>query len=76
MFHGIGVSKGIAIGQSYVFYRERPEILEYAIAPKRIEHEIARFHTARAQAQKQLEAIKLKFSVDVPHDITHFIDTH
>ncbi|MDQ1363869.1 MAG: phosphoenolpyruvate-protein phosphotransferase system enzyme [Pseudomonadota bacterium] len=76
MFHGIGVSKGIAIGQAYVLYRERPEILEYAIAPGRIEHEIARFHTARAQAQKQLEAIKQKFSADVPHDITHFIDTH
>lgn len=76
MFHGIGVSKGIAIGQAQIFYRERPEIFEYAIAPKRIEHEIARFHTARAHAQKQLEAIKLKFSSDVPHDITHFIDTH
>lgn len=76
MLHGVGVSKGIAIGQAHVFYRERPEILEYAIAPKRIEHEIARFHTARAQAQKQLEAIKLKFSIDLPHDIMNFIDTH
>ena len=76
MFHGIGVSKGIAIGQAYVFYRERPEILEYSIAPARVEHEIARFNMARAQAQKQLAAIKQKFSSDVPHDIMHFIDMH
>lgn len=76
MFHGIGVSKGIAIGQAYVLYRERPEVQEYAIAPKRIEHEIARFNTARAQAQQQLESVKLKYSGDIPQDILHFIDTH
>jgi phosphotransferase system enzyme I (PtsI) len=76
MFNGIGVSKGIAIGQAYVLYRERPEILEYAIAPKRIEHEIARFNQARQQAQAQLQAIKQKLSSDLPQDITHFIDTH
>ena len=76
MLHGIGVSKGIAIGQAYIFYRERPEIFEYTIAPNRVEHEIARFHTARHQAQKQLEAIKQKFSSDVAHDFTNFIDTH
>ncbi len=75
MFNGIGVSKGISIGQAYVLYREMPEVREYAIAPKRIKHEIERFHRARKEAQQQLEDIKLKITDDIPKDITQFIDT-
>ena len=75
MFNGIGVSKGIAIGQAYVLYRELPEVREYAIAPQRIEHEIERFHRARKEAQQQLESIKTRIADDVPKDITQFIDT-
>ncbi|HEY9050657.1 MAG TPA: phosphoenolpyruvate--protein phosphotransferase [Gammaproteobacteria bacterium] len=76
MFNGVGVSKGIAIGNAYVLCREQPEIREYAIAPQRIEHEIQRFDRARKKAGKQLQAIKRKISTDVPEDITQFIDTH
>ncbi len=76
MFNGIGVSKGIAIGNAYVLCRDQPEIREYAIAPQRIEHEIQRFHRARKKAGKQLQAIKRKISKDMPQDITQFIDTH
>jgi phosphotransferase system enzyme I (PtsI) len=75
MFNGIGVSKGIAIGQAYVLYREQPEILEYTIEDGRIEDEIKRFHRARKLAQNQLNNIKLKISSDVSQDITLFIDT-
>ncbi|TNF37619.1 MAG: phosphoenolpyruvate--protein phosphotransferase [Gammaproteobacteria bacterium] len=76
MFNGIGVSKGIAIGNAYVLCRDQPEIREYAIAPQRVEHEIQRFHRARKKAGLQLQAIKSKISNDVPKDITQFIDTH
>jgi len=76
MFNGIGVSKGIAIGQAYVLYREQPEILEYTIDQDRIEHEIKRFHRARKLAQHQLNEIKLKITNEVPKDITLFIDTN
>lgn len=76
MFNGIGVSKGIAIGDAYVLYRELPEIREYAIASQRIEHEIQRFQRAKKEAQSQLEGIKQKIADDVPKDITQFIDTH
>jgi len=75
MFNGIGVSKGIAIGQAYVLYREQPEILEYTIEQHRIENEIERFHRARKLAQVQLNEIKLKVTADIPKDITLFIDT-
>ena len=76
MFNGIGVSKGIAIGQAYVLYREQPEILEYTIEHDRIEDEIKRFHRARKLAQHQLNEIKLKITNEVPQDITLFIDTN
>ncbi|MDH5472214.1 MAG: phosphoenolpyruvate--protein phosphotransferase [Gammaproteobacteria bacterium] len=75
LLNGIGVSKGIAIGQAYVLYREQPEIREYNIPKKRINHEIKRFHTARKQAQKQLHDIKQKIANDVPQDISQFIET-
>ena len=75
MFNGIGVSKGIAIGQAYVLYREQPEILEYTIEQDQIENEIERFHRARKQAQIQLNEIKLKVIENIPKDITLFIDT-
>ena len=75
MFNGIGVSKGIAIGQAYVLYREQPEILEYTISKGQINDEIKRFNRARKLAQSQLNEIKLKISSDVPKDITQFIDT-
>ena len=76
MFNGIGVSKGIAIGQAYVLYREQPEVREYTIDKSRIQHEIKRFHRARKQAQQQLQDIKQKITDDVPKDITQFIDTN
>jgi phosphoenolpyruvate-protein phosphotransferase (PTS system enzyme I) len=76
MFNGIGVSKGIAIGQAYVLYREQPEVREYSIDKSRIQHEIKRFHRARKQAQQQLQDIKKKINDDVSKDITQFIETN
>ncbi|MCW9012637.1 MAG: phosphoenolpyruvate--protein phosphotransferase [Gammaproteobacteria bacterium] len=76
MFNGIGVSKGIAIGQAYLFYREQPEVPEYTIDESRLDNEIERFYRARNRAQQQLVDIKEKISSDVPQDITQFIDTN
>jgi phosphoenolpyruvate-protein phosphotransferase (PTS system enzyme I) len=73
---GIGVSKGICIGQAYVFYRELPEVLEYSISKYAADEEVIRFEDARAEAQRQLNNIKNTISSDTPHDITLFIDTH
>jgi len=76
LLNGIGVSKGIAIGQAYVLYREQPEIREYNIPENRVKHEIIRFHTARKKAQQQLQEIKQKIADDVPQDISQFIETN
>ena len=73
---GIGVSKGICIGNAYIYHRELPEVLEYSISKFDAEKEIQRFNAARQQALIQLRDIKDTISSDTPHDITQFIDTH
>jgi len=73
---GIAVSKGICIGQAYVYYRELPEVLEYSISKYDVDKEIKRFEMAREEAQLQLKNIKNTIVKDTPHDITQFIDTH
>lgn len=73
---GIGVSKGICIGEAYIYYRELPKVLEYSISKYDADNEIKRFEDARAQALLQLKDIKNTISSDTPHDITQFIDTH
>lgn len=73
---GIGVSRGICIGQAYVYYRELPEVMEYSISKYDTEKEIRRFEEARAQAQQQLRDIRDTVSQETTHDISQFIDTH
>ncbi|MDH5765801.1 MAG: phosphoenolpyruvate--protein phosphotransferase [Gammaproteobacteria bacterium] len=76
LLNGIGVSKGIAIGQAYILYREQPEIPEHSIPDNLIKNEIKRFHKARKQAQKQLRDIQQKVADDIPQDISQFIETN
>lgn len=73
---GIGVSRGICIGNAYVFHRELPKVQEYSISKTQADDEISRFEAARIEAQNQLNNIKNTISQDTPPDITQFIDTH
>jgi hypothetical protein len=41
--HGIGVSRGYAIGRTYLLQRNQPEITEYTIPDAIIEDEVQRF---------------------------------
>ncbi len=75
-FQGIGISKGISIGKTYVYYRELPEVLEYSISKFAANKEVKRFENARELAQYQLHKIKNDISDDTPRDIALFIDTH
>jgi phosphoenolpyruvate-protein phosphotransferase (PTS system enzyme I) len=73
---GIGVSKGIAIGDAYVLAREQLDAIQTTIPAKKIEAEITRFQTALTQASKQLHGIKKKVARVAANDIVAFIDTH
>lgn len=76
LLNGIGVSKGIAIGEAYVFSREQFKINEYKIQKSKHKEEIQRFKKALIEASAQLSSIKKTISKDTPPDILAFIDTH
>ena len=73
---GIGVSKGIAIGEAYIIAREQLNATLTTLPPEQIKPEIKRFKTALAKANKQLHEIKKKIAKDTANDIVVFIDTH
>jgi phosphotransferase system enzyme I (PtsI) len=73
---GIGVSRGIAIGEAYVLVREQLSASQIILPDSEINSEINRFKIALAQANKQLHDIKNKIAKDTPDDILVFIDTH
>ncbi len=74
--HGIGVSRGYAIGRTYLLQRNQPEITEYTIPDAIIEDEVQRFLNSLALAQKQLREIRLRIPATSSSEATAFIDTH
>lgn len=76
MLNGIGVSRGIGIGNVYVLYREQPEVQEYLITEDEVESEIQRYIRAKLSALTELSAIKKRIDSDTPDEILAFIDTH
>jgi len=73
---GIGVSKGIAIGEAFVLAREQLDATQTTIPQPLINAEIKRFKNALALANKQLHDIKKKIAKNTADDILVFIDTH
>jgi len=74
--HGIGVSRGIAIGRVHVVERDQLDIPEYRIAPGRVQGEVKRFEEAVAVARSQLRAVRDRIPRETARDIAAFIDTH
>jgi phosphotransferase system enzyme I (PtsI) len=74
--HGIGVSKGIAIGKVHIIKHEPVEITEYCLPNYALEEEIARFENAIAMARQQLQHVRDKVPKDATVDIAVFIDAH
>jgi phosphotransferase system enzyme I (PtsI) len=74
--HGLGVSKGIAIGKVQIIKHEPVEINEYCLPKYALEEEIARFKNAIAIARQQLQRIRDQIPKDATVDIAAFIDAH
>ena len=74
--HGIGVSRGYAIGRTYLLERNQPEITEYTIPDAIVEDEVQRFLNSLAVARQQLQDIRLRIPATAPGDVTAFIDAH
>ena len=73
---GIGVSKGIAIGNAFVLAREKFSATQVTLQHSEIKFEIERFKKALAQANKQLHDIRQKIAENTANEILVFIDTH
>jgi phosphotransferase system enzyme I (PtsI) len=76
LLNGIGVSRGIAIGNAYVYVRATTEATEYNVPARYHQKEIKRLHQAIQEAGKQLHEIKTRIAADTPEDILVFIDSH
>ncbi len=75
--HGIGVSGGIAIGRAQLVSHATLEVAHYAIPPSKVASEIARFETAVAEVQKELEALHGAMTGDdLPGEFGAFLDVH
>jgi phosphotransferase system enzyme I (PtsI) len=73
---GIGISKGIGIGEAFVLARENLDASQVTLPHSEIKSEIKRFREALAQANRQLHDIKKKIAKHTANDIVVFIDTH
>ncbi len=73
---GIGVSKGIAIGDAIIIAREQFDVSQHILPAAELPDEIKRFNKAMKQANKQLHDIKKKIAKSTADDILVFIDTH
>ncbi len=74
--HGMGVSRGIAIGNVHIIERDQLDISEYQITETGIDAEIKRLQDAVTQAKQQLRAIRDHIPDSTSADIAAFIDTH
>ena len=73
---GIGVSKGIAIGEAYLIARETVDVTQQTLPASEIKTEIKRFKKALKLANSRLHDIKKKIAKETADDILVFIDTH
>lgn len=74
--HGVGVSRGIAIGRVHVVEHDQLDIPEYRVEPGAVDAELQRFEEAVAVARQQLRAVREHIPPGTAHDIAAFIDTH
>ena len=73
---GIGVSRGIAIGNVHLLNRGAPEVFERKLEEHEIDSEIERFLNALDEASSQLHSIRNTIPEDAPKDVASFIDSH
>lgn len=75
--HGIGVSRGIAIGRAQLISHATLEVAHYVIAATQVESEIARFENALREVQRELEGLREAMTAgDAPAEFGAFLDVH
>ena len=74
--HGIGVSRGIAIGRAHIVEHAELVIDDYPVDGDDIPREIERLRDAVQQAKNDLRDVRKQIPSDTTADIAAFIDTH
>lgn len=73
---GLGVSRGIAIGNVRLLLRSALEVYERTLRPDEIANEVKRFKRAVDSASKQLRKIQDSIPPEAPKDVASFIESH
>ena len=77
VLHGIGVSGGVAIGRAQLVSHATLEVAHYAIAPGRLDAEVARFDNAIHEVRTELEGLHRAMTAgDAPAEFGAFLDVH
>ncbi len=74
--NGIGITRGIAIGEAHILQRGLLEISPRMIDTADVPGEIKRFRLAVNGARERLQEIRQKIPGNTRTDIIAFIDTH
>jgi phosphotransferase system enzyme I (PtsI) len=75
--HGIGVSRGIAIGRAQLVSHATLEVAHYTIPASGLDAEVTRFNTAITETQQELTNLRSAMSSGVaPAEIGAFLDVH
>jgi len=75
--HGVGVSGGIAIGRAHLVSHAILEVAHYTVESDKVPGEIARFETAVAEVQREIEALHGAMrGEDLPGEFGAFLDVH
>ena len=76
MFSGIGVSRGIAIGDAYLLRRNQIDVTSRTLTKKAVPAEIRRLKRALKMSREHLLTTRDNIPKDAPADVSSFIETH
>lgn len=76
MFSGIGVSRGIAIGEAYILRRNQIDVASRSLKKNQVPAEVKRYRQALKTAKKQLQTVRDGIPKNAPEDVSAFIETH
>ena len=74
--HGLGVSRGIAVGRAVVFMRDELQVTEHSLTENDIPREIERYRGTLQQIQVHLRSLRERSVSTTPIDFASFIETH
>lgn len=74
--HGIGVSRGYAIGRILRLQRDQTEIVQYRLSLHQVDSEIERFKRSLNLAKQELREVRTRLPDSLSTEVGAFIDTH